>query len=229
MKECENYVSTQRKSENKQETRRKFILQKLLFSILTVCVGILVAGKFASSAKVIWIGDSRTVGLSYVGSSNDVWLSVGGTAHDYFRASAIPALQEILDKDPCQDVVIHYGCNDCANEAVGGCSTVNDYIRNINYLIKAYPDTRFYFASVTPVTGNYPSSWAPTGSIDCHELNSRIRNFNKRMHTYCNATFINTYKFVKTYGFGTYDGIHYDSVSNTAIYKYIISQIRKSY
>ena len=47
--------------------------------------------------------------------------------------------------------------------------SIHEYIKDINSLIEEYPNAKFYYLSINPVNGNYPSKYMPNGYIDKDE------------------------------------------------------------
>ena len=177
----------------------------------------------------IFIGDSRTVGISLaINTQYDTYIAKVGMSYNWFKTTALPALKKTLNKNN-NVVYINMGVNDCANATAGGTLHINDYIEDINNLIKEYPDTEFYYISVNPVDGNYPSSYAKGGYIDKDKLNNEIEEFNNQIKSSCNATYIDTSTYLKDTGFKTSDGIHFTSATNKEIYNYSINFVEEKH
>lgn len=214
---------------NKGTKGGSIVCMLLLFALVSMWTGTKTAE--AKIKPFIWLGDSRTVGIETIAAdSEDTFLADGGQSYDWFASSTVPRLKSLLDANPYQVVIFHYGVNDCANRCVGVEDTKKKYVNELNELMKSYPYTEFIFATVTPVDGPYPTAWLPEGEIDPDTLNHKIRVFNRYIRKYCDMPYINTYGYCVKRNLQTYDGIHYASENNTKIYRYIKAkylQIRK--
>ncbi len=174
-----------------------------------------------ASEKRIWMGDSRFVGMQRhvkVGP-NDLFISKGAMAFDWFRDFGVPQLMEELAKDPKRMVIINFGLNDCANNCAGWTEYfAEDYVDLINQLIVTYPDTEFYFASVGLTDGDYSASNGrklPAGQIALF-----VDTFNPTMYQNCLADYIDLSEYLVRDGFTTVDGVHFDQATNQKIYNY---------
>ena len=200
--------------------------------VLAVVLSVFVPVKTvqAKACKTVWVGDSRAVGLKKtVKTKSCKFIAKGGMSYRWFKETAIPKLKKTLKKNPDRDVVINMGVNDCANILVGGVETSGKYIKDINKLVKKYPDTRFYFLSVNPVDGNYPTSYNKKGYLSAKELNKKINKFNKTIKKKCKASYIDCSSHLKDKGFSTIDGIHYTAKTYQEIYDYTMEYIDSDY
>ena len=172
----------------------------------------------------IWIGDSRGEGMRiyFPESSSDKYIVKGGMRFDWFRDTAIPQLSDMLSSDR-HTVIIMMGVNDCAGYTVGSSLRDTDYVEQVNTLVSSYPTTSFYFMSVNPADGDYPSPYHPDGAIPKGDLNSAIDVFNSTIKALCKAKYIDTCTYLRTTGFTTSDGIHYTKETYTKIYEYAVN------
>ena len=174
---------------------------------------------------VIWIGDSRCVGISKTCETNpgDVFIAEGEKSLYWFQKVAIPQLQRILDVDPNYIVVIMLGFNDCFNHAFGALESYTSYVPVINSLIKQYPDTVFCFCSVNPVDEKFLFSTTINTTFfrqDSESFNPIIETFNDYIRDHCRAYYFNSYDYLFEKGFETIDGIHYTKETYQKIYEF---------
>lgn len=178
---------------------------------------------WASSEPRIFMGDSRMVYLSRFVSvgANDLFISKGAMSFDWFRDTAVPELERTLYVNPSYKVIINMGVNDCANNTAGWKDYfAEDYAVLINELIEKYPETKFYYASVGPVSGDYRSNYR---SLKKDAVNSMVDYFNQSIQGLCFANYIDLGEYLKNDGFTTMDGIHYDQATCQKIYDYIVA------
>lgn len=200
---------------------------KKIVGLLALIIGMLLFNvtAYASDSNRIWVGDSRSVGLSMNVKSNDKYIAKTGMGYDWFIKTALKELSKKLDKNPDQTVIINMGINDCTNYWLGGEDKVFKYVEKVNEFIEKYPDTKFYYLSVNPVNKNYPSKYSKTGYIDKDELNDIIIEFNDTIKSECNAVYLDSNTYLIENGFNTVDGIHYDKDTYVDIYDYVVTNV----
>ena len=155
---------------------------------------------FESYEKILYIGDSRTVGLRDEISNNHniEFVCKVGQGLNWFKKQNLK--DKIIDKDTL--VLINLGVNDLGN--------LNKYIDYINEL-NVY--NNIYFISVNPVNETTERKYGY--SIK----NSSIEDFNKKMKE--NFNYIDTYSYLVENGFSSKDGIHYTRDTYLKIYNFI--------
>lgn len=173
--------------------------------------------------KIVYIGDSRTVQM-YAYSNND-WGNVNyseGGIHEvgkeiyvaevsmglkWLKNTGVPAAEKYFKSGTA--VVILMGVNDLYN--------ADGYITYINNNISNWTKngSKVYFVSVNPCDGKYQSN------------NSKIEEFNKKVKKGISSKvgWIDTYSYLKSKGFKTTDGIHYDASTSKKINNYIKSKM----
>ncbi len=156
--------------------------------------------------KIIFIGDSRTVGMKNTVNSNDVWSCKESIGLDWMKQTGVPQIESSIANGSA--VVILMGVNDLYN--------VSNYVTYINgkktdWINKG---AKVYFVSVLPTNGSY------------EQLNSEIDSFNNKIKTSLDSVkFIDTNSYLKTNGFKTVDGLHFDSATYQKIYNHIKSNL----
>lgn len=165
---------------------------------------------YTSVKKVIFVGDSRTVGMqSSVGTAgkDDVWSCASSMGLDWMKSTGIPSIEGQITSGTA--LVILMGVNDLYH--------VDSYISYINSLVSVVSsrNAKIYFVSVNPTsrTANY--------------LNTDIDQFNQKMKSGLSSyvRYIDTNSFLKANGFSSNDGIHYSSTTYNQIYAYIKSSL----
>ncbi len=179
------------------------------------------------SSSMVFIGDSRVVQTYETLSgkwSNDANYSVGGV-HNYdstvfvaeggkgiiwLRQTGIPAAKSYFNSGSA--VVIMMGVNDITTIDIA-----NTYASYINSNVDNWTanGSKIYFAAVTPCNGNYAS------------LNSSIDNFNSNLKSMLSSKvgWIDVDVYIKSQGYQTTDGLHYNPDTYTKIYNYIKSKV----
>ncbi len=161
-----------------------------------------------SVSKVIFVGDSRTVGMQQtVGSNNDIWSCKSSMGLDWMKSTGIPNISGQITNGSA--VVILMGVNDLYH--------VDSYISYINSLVTGVTQRggKLYFVSVNPT------------SRSADYLNADIDSFNSKMKHGLSGyvKYIDTNSYLKTNGFSSGDGIHYSTETYKKIYYYIKSNL----
>lgn len=159
--------------------------------------------------KVIFVGDSRTVGMhTAVGDQDgDVWSAQVSQGYAWMESTGIPAIEsEITDGSA---VVILLGVNDLGN--------VNNYISYLNTHAPSWKakGAKVYFVSVNPTANG-----ASVTNAQIESFNTKIRNATQTIVSY-----IDTYSYLQENGYDTTDGIHYTTDTYKKIYNYIKSHV----
>lgn len=158
--------------------------------------------------KVIFVGDSRTVGMKQsVGSNNDIWSCKSSMGLNWMQSTGIPAIDSQVTSGTA--VVVLMGVNDLYQ--------VNNYITYMNSLVVGINNrgATLYFVSVNPT------------SRSRDYLNEDIDSFNAKMRQGLSShiRYIDTNSYLKANGFASDDGLHYSSTTYKLIYAYIKSQL----
>lgn len=167
----------------------------------------------------VWVGDSRTVGLSAYTKheERDVFIAEIGMAYDWFERVAVPQLELYLGEGIVSKVYINMGVNDCAVAYRSDSEFPSEkYVRKINDLVLMYPGVDFYFYSVGPSGAGF------YGNVDLYALNQYVDGFNFTLENFCGATYIPCAEYLKEDGYTTTDGIHYDKATCQKIYDFVV-------
>ncbi|MDY3917470.1 MAG: hypothetical protein SOZ59_00530 [Candidatus Limivivens sp.] len=163
----------------------------------------------AAQGKLIFVGDSRTVGMKESVGGKAVYIAAGGEGYEWFLSTGLPKLEKQLAKYPLSRVVLNLGVNDLGNVA--------DYCACYRELMKKYPDVSFYILSVNPMETKKSSVWNAT--------NKMIRSFNKIMRTAFPENYLDCYAELVNTGFKTVDGLHYTVDTYRKIYNFVVKAI----
>lgn len=162
----------------------------------------------SSSSKILFVGDSRTVGMknSVAAASNVSFKAKVSMGYSWLISSADPTIRSALAADPSMTVVFGLGVNDLGN--------ISSYISYYNKLIKAYPRAKFVFLAVNPIT--YSNAYIS---------NTKIAAFNKQLKKAFASRYLDTYTWMTEGGFSTVDGLHYTTDTYKKLYSYIMKNI----
>lgn len=153
----------------------------------------------------IFVGDSRFVGMDKVCNISDkknyfvvAKVSMG---YDWLIDEAIPQMNKIRDKNKnitSWNLVINLGINDLYN-----LNKYKDIYDNFSL------DYNIYVVSVNPIERHNSIT-----NKDIEEFNSLLKSVNK-------SVYIDTYKYLKTKGYSTTDGLHYTDDTYERIFEFI--------
>lgn len=158
-----------------------------------------------ATTNVIFIGDSRTVGMqqSVTANSNDVWSCKSSMGLDWMKNTGLPNVDSQITNG--SKVVILMGVNDLYH--------VDSYISYINGLVPAMNSrgAKMYFVSVNPT------------SKSADYLNEDINSFNQKMKSGLSSyvKYIDTNTYLTNNGFTSSDGVHYSTTTYKQIYTLI--------
>lgn len=170
-----------------------------------------------TKSELIFVGDSRTVGMQQVIGGEATYIGKVGEGYNWFTKKALKKLEKELLDYPASTVILNFGINDLGN--------INSYISAYQQLMNAYPQTKFVFAAVYPVEQKLAKSYG------YQVTNQQIQAFNAQMKAAFPAQYVDTYSYLMAGGFiqakgkSTVDGIHYTAEGYQAIYSYIQTQI----
>ena len=161
--------------------------------------------------QMIFAGDSRVVGMSMAGGY--CYVGKESIGYDWFVTEGVYQLLDLMNVWPDADVILCFGINDVAN--------IGSYIAEYQYLTESYPDTRIWFMSVNPVNDSMASSSG-------YFINSdMVQSFNDVLQQTFPDQYLDVYSYLQENGYGTSDGVHYDTGTYLTIQeytKYLINQ-----
>ncbi len=165
------------------------------------------------ASAVIFVGDSRTVGMSQaVSSTKDGPFFIGkeSIGYNWLVNTASSQIDSYLKDYPAAKVVFAFGINDLGN--------ISNYISYYNKLISKYPKASFYMMSVNPVNESTAKKWSTV-------TNSQISSFNTKLKNAFPSQYLDVYSYLNKNGFSTTDGVHYTASTYKTIYNYVVSLI----
>jgi hypothetical protein len=194
--------------------KRKKFSRRLALMLAVVCAAAgLMRPSTASAdpAKMIFSGDSRTVGMNMyanTGNDNDEWIAKVGMGYTYFTNEAMPEIEAELEQGAV--VILNYGVNDLAD--------IDLYVNTYNEKAEQWKSmgVRTYVVSVNPVD-----------EAQCTTVkNSEIRKFNNKLKKSArNYTYIDTYSAIID-NYATVDGLHFDVATYQRIYDIIVQYVK---
>lgn len=164
--------------------------------------------KTSSAPTVIWVGDSRTVGMGQATNDSDVYIGKDGEGYEWFNEKGRKTLKKAMTENPNTPVVFNLGVNDCSN--------IDNYLELYKKIVDKYPDTHFYFMAVNPIE--------PT--LCENVTNEEISAFNARIKEAFPDQFIDTFTFIQVSEIITNDGIHYSDEDYQRIHDFVSTNVK---
>lgn len=171
----------------------------------------------SEQTELIFVGDSRTVGLQQVIGGEAKYIGKVGEGYSWFTKKAMGKLEKELEAYPAARVVLNFGINDLGN--------IGSYIAAYRQLMVNYPSASFSIVSIHPVEQKLAKSFGYSVT------NQQIQAFNAQMRQAFPGNYVDTYSYlmgsgaIQSKGKSTVDGIHYTAEGYQTIYQYIESQI----
>ena len=154
--------------------------------------------------QMIFVGDSRVVGMSMAGGYS--YVGKESIGYDWFVSEGVYQMLNQMNTWPDAEVILCFGINDVAN--------IGSYIAEYQYLEENYPNTRFWFMSVNPVNDGMASSCG-------YFINSdMVLSFNSVLQQAFPDQYLDVYSYLQSNGYGTSDGVHYDVGTYLVIQEY---------
>ena len=159
--------------------------------------------------RIIWVGDSRTVGMQQAveGTDKNEWICKTAEGYNWFVNKAIGSVNSKLKKD--DTIVFNLGVNDLGN--------VDKYVKKLNSLANGdwKKANKIIVMSVNPTDSSKYSGGA---------TNEAIKNFNSKMKSGLDGSikYMDTYSQIKD-SMKTSDGLHYDKATYKSLYNIIRS------
>ena len=160
-----------------------------------------------TNSTLIFVGDSRTVGMQSAVGGNDIWSCKTSQGYSWMKSTGVPNIESKITNNA--KVIILLGVNDLGN--------INSYISYVNQKANDWKQkgASTYFISVLPTD---------KGS---NGLNTTINSFNQKLKNNLNSnvTYMDVNSYLKSDGFTTTDGLHYTNDTYQKIYNYIKSHL----
>lgn len=158
-------------------------------------------------SKYIFLGDSRFYGMETFKEEDDVFIYEIGEGYDFMMRHLDEAKSNIVDENSV--IIIGMGVNDFRANA-------DKYIGSINALADEKL-CQVYYMLVNPVDD------AIVQQNGYMLSNAELDEFNEKMRQGLNENvkLIDANAYLKSYGYNTEDGLHYDMETYQKIYEYI--------
>ncbi|MCR5802172.1 MAG: SH3 domain-containing protein [Lachnospiraceae bacterium] len=158
------------------------------------------------TSPVVFVGDSRTVGMkNAAGSNNYTWIAEVGMGYDWLTQTAAPLIE--VYSGAGTKLVFNMGVNDLRN--------VDKYAKYINNHIEDWSarGVEVYYVSVNPVIDG-----------SCNASNAGIASFNDKLKNSLDSrvTWIDSNAYITEMGYSTLDGLHYTKDTTLALYAYYL-------
>lgn len=163
--------------------------------------------EISDSSFLIWVGDSRTVGMERAMKNNDCYIGASGEGYYWFSTEGLPLMKKAIAQYPDAPVIFNLGVNDHEN--------LDLYLALYRSVFDEYPDTRFYFLSVNPIDPERCSAIT----------NEEITDFNEHMKGLFPDTYIDSYTWMMENEIETIDGIHYSEEIYRALHDFTLSEL----
>lgn len=159
---------------------------------------------------VIWVGDSRTIGMRDAVKNDDIYIGASGEGYDWLSEVGLPQVEDAIETYPDAPVVFNFGVNDYDN--------MENYLALYESLLEEYPDTHFYFLAVNPID-----------PVVCKNItNEEIADFNSHLRdSFGDDAYIDSYTYLLMNEAVTVDGIHYSKEDYQAVYEFAVKSIVK--
>lgn len=161
----------------------------------------------ASYPFLIWVGDSRTMGMGEAVEGDNRFIGASGEGYYWLAETGLSLVEDAIAAFPDTPVIFNFGVNDYDN--------LSNYLDLYQDLATAYPDTHFYFLSVNPVD---PAA--------CKNItNEEIADFNAHLKERFPEWYIDSFTHLMVNEVGTIDGIHYSEDGYRMIYEFAASKV----
>ena len=154
---------------------------------------------FGVFSGILYVGDSRFDGMKDCVSESGVYfIAKVSMGLKWLRTTARSQISAKVKSDPNLAVVFNLGVNDLYNK--------NNYINTYKEIKAAHPNVKFFFMSVNPV------------DHDPYATDAEVVQFNNTMKEYWGSDYLDIYSYLKSDGYKTVDGIHYDNATSKKIH-----------
>lgn len=159
---------------------------------------------------LIWVGDSRTVGMQEAVKDDCIYIGAAGEGYDWFAADGESQMRSAITEYPDTPVILNLGVNDYDN--------IDLYLKRYRSLAEELPDTVFYYLSVNPIDP----------AICKNITNEQISDFNSHLKEAFPDTYIDSYTYLMVSEISPFDGVHYTEEAYQRLHDYVLEQITGS-
>lgn len=189
--------------------------------------------------KVIFVGDSRTMGMARAMRNNPLpsieFIYASGQGINWFQQQGYLALKNKVIEQPKDDkvaVIINLGVNDLRNY-----SGYTRYMTRVSENLTKYnPNCDMYYMSVNPVNSAMIKSYTGTVTRTEQQIDAINRMIRSTLCSGSNPSYqyINTCSYLQKYGWisnmnnaGIYDGVHYSNETYLRIYDFCMKILNR--
>ncbi len=163
-----------------------------------------------SAHQVVFVGDSRTVGMGNAVNDACTYIGESGEGYHWLVSTGTGQLAAVLESNPSLPVILNFGVNDPEN--------VSLYIDCYRSLMQTYPNTPFYLLSVNPLSDE----------ADFNTSNEMVEAFNSDIKDAFPDQYLDCYSYLIENGFQTVDGLHYTEETYQIIHDFAVRQSAQS-
>lgn len=156
---------------------------------------------------LIWVGDSRTVGMKDAVKDECVYIGAAGEGYDWFISDGEQQMRTAIKEHPDAPVVINLGVNDYDN--------LDLYIERYQSVTEELSDTEFYFLSVNPIDP----------AICKNITNEQIADFNNHLKNHFPDTYIDSFTYFMVSEISPFDGVHYTEEAYQKLHDFVVQKI----
>lgn len=165
--------------------------------------------EFTTTESIIFVGDSRVVGMAEAGGCH--YVADIGVGYEWLTGTGASWLEREMAANPQLPVVFCLGVNDLKNR--------DSYVAYYQSFLNQYPNKEVHFMSVNPVLEEAELYSGYTVS------NADIEDFNQALMNTFPERYIDVYGFLLANGYTTADGLHYDLNTYAGIQQYTLLMI----
>ena len=157
---------------------------------------------FGQFSGILYVGDSRTDMMKDCISEDGVYFIASvGAGLSWLKNNAASQIKAKIKEDPNLAIVFNFGVNDLYNSS--------NYIKWYTQFEQENPDAKIYFMSVNPVDKD-PDGYA---------TDAGVQKFNTAMQSHFGGKYLDVYSYLKSSGYKTTDGLHYDDDTSKKIHE----------
>ena len=146
--------------------------------------------------QIIYFGDSRVVGMQMTGG-DQIYVGKVSMGYNWMAGTGKDLLLQEMSAHPDAQIVFCFGVNDVGN--------IGSYISWFQSFISQYPDREIWYESVNPIEDG------KAAACGYFARDQMVRSFNGQLEGALSDRYLDTYSELVSTGFGTQDGVHYDS------------------
>ncbi|MDD6614674.1 MAG: SGNH/GDSL hydrolase family protein [Lachnospiraceae bacterium] len=158
---------------------------------------------------LIWVGDSRTVGMQNAVKDDCLYIGASGEGYDWFISDGESRMRTAVKEHPDAPVVINLGVNDYDN--------MDLYMKRYRSVTEELSDTVFYFLSVNPIDP----------AICKNITNEQIADFNSHLQENFPDTYIDSFTYLMASEISPFDGVHYSEEAYQMLHDFVVQEIRQ--